>query len=202
MSTLMNAFDKIVSSVTPPESDEKRAEAHAKARAAARPGDWLSLILDHHEGLLSALESIRAGQTAQARHETLRRFERLFAGHSIAEEMVVYPAQSLADEKMSADMGYTEQTAAKMQIAALEVMDPMSEAFLDKLGHLEGAVKHHIHEEEDKRFVQLMERSSPEEVQRVTARYREEYEGYMGQSEETGRGAQTGASEPRSFATY
>jgi hypothetical protein len=199
MSTLMNAFDKIVSSVTPPESEEKRAQAHQKARAAARPGDWLSMILDHHEGLVSVFDEIRACDTPEGRHAGLRKFERLFAGHAIAEEMVVYPAQSLADEKMSADMGYTEQTAAKMQIAALEVMDPMSQPFLDKLGHLEGAVKHHIHEEEDKRFVQLMQRSSPEEVERVTARYREEYERYMGG--EGGRTAQADA-EPRSFSTY
>lgn len=175
MSGIAQAFDKIVSAVTPPESDEKRAEAHAKARARATPGDWLSAILDHHEQLLSLLADIRGSQSPDARHQALRSFERLFAAHAIAEEMVVYPGAAQAGEKASADLGYTEQTAAKMQIAALEVMDPMSEAFLDKLGHLEGAVKHHIHEEEDKRFTELVERLSPEDNARITARYTEEF---------------------------
>jgi hemerythrin superfamily protein len=180
MAGITQAFDKLVSSITPPESEETRAEARAKARAASRAGDWLSMILDHHEQLEAIFDDIRAASTPDARREGLRRFERLFAGHAIAEEMVVYPAAAQAGEKMSADMGYTEQTAAKMQIAALEVMDPMSEAFLDKLGHLEGAVKHHVHEEEAKRFIELHERASPEEIARVTARYSEEFERYMG----------------------
>ena len=45
----MSILDKAIAAVTPPVSDEKRAEAHAKARAAAEPGDWLSQVLDHHE---------------------------------------------------------------------------------------------------------------------------------------------------------
>ena len=44
----MSIIDKVVAAVTPPESEEARAKARAKAEAAARPGDWLSQILDHH----------------------------------------------------------------------------------------------------------------------------------------------------------
>lgn len=41
----MSVIDKIVAAVTPPESEEARADARLKANAAARPGDWLSQVL-------------------------------------------------------------------------------------------------------------------------------------------------------------
>jgi hypothetical protein len=44
----MSILDKVVAAVTPPESEDARKEARAKARGAARPGDWLSMVLDHH----------------------------------------------------------------------------------------------------------------------------------------------------------
>ena len=60
----MSTFDKIVDAVTPPESDEKRAEARAKAREVATPGDWLSLILDHHLKVEAAFAEVRSGSSA------------------------------------------------------------------------------------------------------------------------------------------
>jgi hypothetical protein len=176
----MSLLDKLISSVTPPESDEKRAEARARAKAAANPGDWLAEVITHHEQLEAYLGEVRDAANAQLRLDALARFERLFAAHSIAEEMVLYPAAAQAGEKITANMSYTEQAAAKMQIAALEVMNPMSADFLDKLGHLEGAVRHHMHEEEDKRFIELLENSSPAETRRITVRYREEFARCMG----------------------
>jgi hypothetical protein len=39
-------------------------------------------------------------------------------------------------------------TAAKVQMALLEDVPPKSQAFLDKLEHIRGAVAHHLYEEE------------------------------------------------------
>lgn len=47
----MSILDRAIAAITPPESDEARAEARAKAQAMAKPGDWLSQILDHHRGI-------------------------------------------------------------------------------------------------------------------------------------------------------
>src|ERR1041384_4943605 len=61
--TPMSIVDKVIAAVTPPESDEARAEAREKARAAARPGSWLELALDHHlliEDLVAAVRSASA----------------------------------------------------------------------------------------------------------------------------------------------
>jgi hypothetical protein len=175
----MSILDKAIAAVTPPVSDEKRAEAHAKARAAAEPGDWLSQILDHHEEIDQAFADTKAATTAEARRNAQMRLGALLTGHSMAEEAVIYPALAQAGKQGHANTAYTEQVAAKQQMAALEVMDPMSEDYLDKLGHLEGAVKTHVYQEEGDWFID-MKRDAPVEAQaHATARYKEEAARYF-----------------------
>jgi hypothetical protein len=176
----MSILDKAVAAVTPPVSDEKRAEARARARAAASPGDWLSQILDHHEQIESAFAAVRAASGAEARLQAQKILGTLLTGHSIAEEAVIYPALAHAGKKMHAETAYTQQVAAKMQMAALEHLDPLSEDYLDKLGHLEGAVATHVYEEESDWFLDLKENAPAGDQNRATARYAEEYGRYMG----------------------
>ncbi|MBV9511539.1 MAG: hemerythrin domain-containing protein [Caulobacteraceae bacterium] len=176
----MSLLDKAIAAVTPPVSDDKRAEARAKARAAAEPGDWLSQILDHHEEIDQAFTDTKAATTAEARRNAQKRLGTLLTGHSMAEEAVIYPALAQAGKQGHANTAYTEQVAAKQQMAVLEMMDPMSEHYLDKLGHLEGAVKTHVFQEESDWFVD-MKRDAPAEAQaHATARYREESGRYFG----------------------
>ncbi len=119
----------------------------------------------------------------------------LLTGHAMAEEAVIYPALAQAGKQGHANTAYTEQVAAKQQMAALEVMDPMSEDYLDKLGHLEGAVKTHVYQEESDWFVD-MKRDAPAEAQaRATARYQEEADRYFG----GGRSSSGVPGESRSF---
>src|ERR1700709_2647948 len=131
----MSILDKAIAAVTPPVSDEKRAEAHAKARTAAEPGDWLSQVLDHHEQIDQAFADTKAATTAEERRKAQKRLGGLLSGHSQAEEAVIYPALAQAGKQGHANTAYTEQVAAKQQMAALEVMDPMSEDYLDNLRH-------------------------------------------------------------------
>jgi hemerythrin superfamily protein len=188
----MGLFDKIIDAVTPPESEEKRKEAHDKARAAAQPGDWLSIILDHHEGIESAFADVKAASGGESRKRALERLGTLLNGHSMAEEATVYPAVAQAESKMSAETAYTEQAAAKMQLAALELLDPTSQDFLDKLGHLEGAVLHHVYKEESQWFPDLKRKADQMLQAHVKERYLEEYERYMGGAEgRTGPSAST-----------
>lgn len=175
----MSLFDKAVAAVTPPVSEQKRAEAHANARAVAEPGDWLSQILDHHEEIDAAFAELKAAGGAEARRKALKRLGVLLTGHAMAEEGVIYPALAQAGKQGHANTAYTEQAAAKMQIAALEAMDPMSQDFVDKLGHLEGAVKTHVYQEEGDWFVDLRREAPAEAQARATARYREEYGRYI-----------------------
>jgi hemerythrin superfamily protein len=175
----MSIIDKAIAAVTPPVSDEKRQEARTKARAAAEPGDWLSQILDHHEGIEAAFAEIKQAEDAQSRRAAQKRLAILLTGHSIAEEGVIYPALAHAGKQGHANTAYTEQAAAKMQIAALDYLDPMSQDYLDKLGHLEGAVATHVYQEESDWFLDLKENAPAEDQDVATERYAEEYGRYI-----------------------
>ena len=151
----MSLIDKALGALTPPESDEARAKATQVARAATQGEDWLSVALDHHDEIRAAFEACRAAVEAGSRLAEMRRLAAVLNGHSLAEEVVLYPALAKAGEKAHAGQAYTEQTTAKMQMAELERIDPASDAWFDKLEHIRGAVLHHIYEEENGWFLEL-----------------------------------------------
>jgi hemerythrin superfamily protein len=175
----MSILDKAIAAVTPPVSEEKRQEAHAKARALAEPGDWLSQILDHHEAIDEAFAETQAASTPAGRRAAQKRLGVLLNGHAMAEEAVIYPSLAQAGKQGAANTAYTEQAAAKMQIAALEMLDPLSDDYLDKLGHLQGAVQTHVYQEESEWFPYLKEFAPDEAQAHATARYEEEYDRYI-----------------------
>jgi len=184
----MSIIDKVLGAVTPPESDEKRAEATAKARGAAGDGDWLAMALDHHDLIREAFETCRTAAPGADRVAAMKRLALVLNGHSLAEEVVLYPALAKAGEKAHVGLAYTEQTTAKMQMAELERIDPATQDWLDKLEHIRGAVLHHIFEEEGTWFLELKEKYDDQPF--LTARFAEEYERYVGMS---GRSPSAGA---------
>jgi Hemerythrin HHE cation binding domain len=175
----MSLLDKVISTVTPPESAEKRAEAHRKARSAASAGDWLSMILDHHEQVEQAFADVRAANDPVSRRQAQKQLRVILNGHSIAEEAVVYPALNRIGKHAGAQLAYAQQVSAKMQMAALEHFDPMSQDYVNKLEHFEDSVKHHVYEEEHDWFVDLKKEASPPDQQLLTERYAEEFNRYM-----------------------
>lgn len=181
----MSILDKVVAAVTPPESDEQRAEARTKARNAATDGDWLSLVLDHHGQIEAAFAAVKAAPDASSRLAAQKRLASLLTGHSIAEEAVIYPALVKASEQSHSTKAYTEQSAAKVQMALLEDLDPMSQEYLDKLEHIRGAVAHHVYEEEGNWFVDLKTNLPPADQTKMTFRYRQEFSRYTGDREDT-----------------
>lgn len=176
----MSVIDKALAAITPQPSEEKRTEATQKARAIASPSDWLSLALDHHELIREAFVEGRRAKAASDRRKAMERLALVLNGHSLAEEVVLYPAMAQSGHKTQAGVAYAEQTTAKMQMAELENIAPSSEAWLDKWGHIEGAVLTHMFEEENGWFVHLKKKG--EHQDRLTARYREEYERYVGEA--------------------
>lgn len=176
----MSLIDKVIAAVTPPESDETRMKARTHASAAAKPGDWLALVLQHHVELEEAFALVKAGRSAEERRSAQKDLAVLLTGHVVAEENVLYPALALEHEKGHATMGYTEQAAVKIQMAALEKLAPMSQDYLDKLEHIRGAVAHHMYQEEDGWFLELKEKVSGADEAKLTQRYKEEFERYTG----------------------
>jgi hypothetical protein len=62
----------------------------------------------------------------------------------------------------------------------LENLPPMSQEFLDKLEHIEGAVAHHVYEEEGNWFLDLKSKLSAADQVKLTQRYAEQFSRYMG----------------------
>jgi hypothetical protein len=176
----MSIVNKVIAAVSPPESDKDRAEARAKATAAADLGDWLSLVLDHHIELEDTLTMVEEATNGNVRKAAFKDFAILLTGHAIAEEAVLYPALSANSETGHADMGYSEQAMVKMQMAALEKLDPFSEEFEEKLEHVKDALLRHMYEEEGIWFLDLKGQASLDEQERMTVRYAEEFDRYVG----------------------
>lgn len=176
----MSAIDKIIAAVTPAESDEDRAEARARATDASEPDDWLSLILDHHIELEDALIAVEEAVDLEERTDAFKEFAILLVGHAIAEEVVIYPALSMDASAGHADTGYSEQAVVKMQMGALERLDPLSEEFEDKLEEVKVALQHHMYEEEGNWFLDLKQKATAEDQATMTARYAEEFDRYVG----------------------
>jgi hemerythrin superfamily protein len=192
----MSIIDKAVGAITPPESEEKRAEATRKAREAAGEGDWLALALEHHDLIREAFEVCCQAEAAEDRLMAMKRLALVLNGHSLAEEIVLYPAMAKAGEKGSAGLAYTEQTTAKMQMAELERIAPSTPEWLDKVRHIRGAVLHHMYEEEDHWFIRLKQ-DYPDQAF-LTRRYLEEFKRYTGGAA-SGQGNLLRESESRSW---
>jgi Hemerythrin HHE cation binding domain len=176
----MSIIDKVVAAVTPPESEESRSKARAKARASAGKGDWLAMVLDHHEQVEAAFAAVKRASDPASRITTLKRLATLLTGHSVAEEAALYPALAKVDEKGHAVKAYTEQSAAKLQLGLLQDLPPMSQEFIDKLEHIEGAVAHHVYEEESSWFMDLRSKAPAADQVKLTQRYQEQFARYMG----------------------
>lgn len=144
------------------------------------PGDWLDQILQHHMDIEDAFAEVKAASNAAARTSALKTLGILLTGYAIAEEAVIYPALAKDGEKAHAGLGYDEQAMVKVQMALLEQLEPMSQDFIDKLDHIEGAVAHHVYAEEGNWFLDLKDGASAEEQAMLTKRYAEEYERYVG----------------------
>jgi hypothetical protein len=179
----MSILDEIIAKVTPPESEEDRRDARETARRAAINCEWLGMVLDHHGQIEAAFSEAKRAQGAEARRAAQKQLAELLTGHSMAEEAVIYPHMALHDQKAHATMAYTEQSAATLQMGLLETLDPASGDWLDKLEHIEGAVKHHVYEEEGTWFPDLARAAPAGHNATIARRYREEYERYMGGSQ-------------------
>lgn len=150
-------------------------DATSSARAAAEPGDWLSLALDHHDQIRSCF--LKAAQTPPggARIAALKGLATVLNGHSLAEEVVLYPALAMLRRKQ-ADQAYDEQANAKIEMAKLERLNPAGAEWVEQLQAIQQAVLQHMLEEEGTWFLEL--KASGDAQPKLTARFKEEFERY------------------------
>ena len=176
----MSLIDKVMDAIGPLESEEARQHARDNARQASSPGDWLSLVLDHHEKIEAAFLVVKEAGTEPTQRAALKKLAVLLSGHSLAEEAVLYPALAALDENAHAVRAYAEQSAAKLQLGLLERLIPLTPAYLDKLEEIRAAVAHHVYEEESSWFLTIQRGASAAEQELLSVRYREEFTRYVG----------------------
>jgi hemerythrin superfamily protein len=181
----MSWLDKIGSTVFPLASDEKRAGARREAEQLARDHQWLAQIVAHHKAIEQCFADALAATDVDTRRRAMQELARLNTGHSIAEEVTVYPAlieyNGALGGKVQAALAYEEQQMAKIQQAMLEKLDPMSAEWRAKLDHIKSAVQQHVYEEESNRFADLAKAIPAAESARLSRRYAEEFERYCGE---------------------
>lgn len=174
----MSLLDKIAAAVTPMASEEKRAEARSQAEGLAKGDDWLGQILSHHRQIESAFDRALNAGGAEGRRTAAGELAAILMAHANAEEAVIYPALVNGSSKTHATLAYEEQAAAKINMAILENLDPMSQEWRDKLEHIQGAVLQHVYQEESSWFPDVV-RNTPAEQQRLlTERYAREFGRY------------------------
>ena len=183
----MSLFDKIASTIMPPESEEDRAEARRKIEALAAGNDFIGDIVAHHRQIEQLFVRGRAATDAPGRTAAMKELATFLTGHAQAEEVAIYPMIADEDSKRHAATAYQEQVMTKIELAKLELLDPMSQEWRDKLEHIEGAVRHHIYEEEGTWFPELVKGATPQMRAHVSKRFREEFARYIGREGSEGR---------------
>lgn len=175
----MSILDKFVAALIPPESEEAHRTTHARARMAAGDSDWLEQILDHHEQIEAAFETLQSAETVISRRVAEQHLAVLLTAHTNAEEAVIYPALVLFGHRAQGRSSYAEHAQAKTDLAQLEYLDPMSKAYERTLEHLRRSVAHHMYEEEYGRLLDL-KRLTPGAQARLAQRYAEEFQRFCG----------------------
>ena len=185
----MGLLDKVMARVTPEPSDNDIAAARAQLRASTSGAAWLRQVCDHHDQIDAAFAAVRGARVAAEQRAAQKRLAVLLNGHALAEEAVLYPAMALSDQKSHANTAYAQQSMAKVQLAALERLKPLSADYTDKLQQLWAAVVHHVYEEETEWYPRLRDACDTEAHARLAKRYREEATAYLGAELPEGRSA-------------
>ncbi|MFW5634213.1 MAG: hemerythrin domain-containing protein [Erythrobacter sp.] len=176
----MSFLDRIAAKVTPAASKDDRAEARRKVKRMTSGEPWLAMIVEQHERIERHFDEARNARDAKGRVDAMRALEKELTGHATAEEAIVYPVVSEDSGKTHAGMAYEEHAMTKINLAKLERIDPDSREWMEKLDHIEGAVRQHIYQEESSWLPDLVEKTSPRDKEVINRRFTEEYERYMG----------------------
>ena len=172
----MNFFDRLAAALTPEASDEDRVRARTQAQALANDDDWLSRVLEQHQQIETLFIEAAMAEPGGDRLMAMKNLAQLLTAHSMAEEVVLFPAIARSGEKGDATMAYEEQSMTKVEMAALEQLDPESDEWTEKLETIRRAVAHHVYEEESDWFPRLHHTVSESEAEMLSMRFDEEFD--------------------------
>ncbi|UYV15759.1 hemerythrin domain-containing protein [Porphyrobacter sp. ULC335] len=171
----MSFLDRIASALAPAASEEKRMEAREQLEQMAVNEPFAEQILAQHRQIESLFAQARDenGPHAQA---TIEELALLLNGHAMAEEAVIYPEISDHSSKAHAGMAYEEHAMTKVQLAALQKMQPGTQEWREKLDHIESAVQQHVYQEESSWLPDVIRYAPAEARQRMSLNFREYFD--------------------------
>jgi erythromycin esterase-like protein len=159
------------------DAERKPAKSHDRGnpRDGAGAADWHSLALLHHDQIRAAFMRALNAPPGGSRLAALKGLAVLLNGHSLAEEIVLYPVLASQAARAASTL-YQEQSGAKVEMAMLEQLDPLADDWANKIAEIKAAVEEHMREEEERWFTQI--KASGANQAKLTARYREEFDRY------------------------
>ena len=176
----MTLLDRMMAAVTPMPSPEQRELARRTALGRAGGCAWLSHVMRQHAAIEDALHAVARAHDPAHRRRALRWLATLLTGHSLAEQAVLYPAIVDDRRRAHAVCAYADESNVKMELAALERIDPAAPDFVDKLELLRADLMQHLVEEEATWYPPLCRNLDEAQHERLSARFLDEFRRYMG----------------------
>jgi hemerythrin superfamily protein len=171
----MSFLDRIATALAPTASAEDRAEARRQLETLAAGEPFAEEILRHHRRIETLFEQARSAPPAD-QQAVVRELALLLNGHAMAEEAVIYPEVSEHSGKTHAGMAFEEHAMTKVQLAALQKLEPSTQEWHEKLDHIESAVQQHVYQEESSWLPDVIRSAPPSERQRMSAEFRDHFD--------------------------
>lgn len=171
----MSFLDRIAAALAPAASDEQRMEARAQLEKLAVNEPFAADVIAQHRQIEALFAQARqdSGAGSQA---IIHDLSVLLNVHSMAEEAVVYPEVSEHSGKAHAGMAYEEHAMTKVQLAALQKLQPGSQEWHEKLDHIESAVQQHVYQEESSWLPDVIRYAPIDARQRISREFRDYFD--------------------------
>ena len=131
-------------------------------------GDLVDQLLQQHEMVRRAINSVARTTTAESRQEAFDTLRELLARHETAEEMVVRPlTRDIDNGETVAEARMAEENESKDVLKELENLDIASVEFARMFEQFAGAVLTHAQAEEKTEFPLLRQQLEPEQLARA-----------------------------------
>ena len=169
----MSFLDRIASALTPAASDEQRRETRAAFEEMAVGEPFAEEILAQHRRIEALFAEAREASSGSGADALILELSELLYAHSMAEEAVIYPEVSENSSKAHAGMAYEEHAMTKVQLAALQKLQPGTRDWHEKLDHIESAVQQHVHQEEGSWLPDVIRYAPLEVRQKMSVDFRE-----------------------------
>lgn len=154
------------------------ASAPAFGQAPSQPGGWFQMVLDHHREVEGLFQQMERAPDASRRATVLQRIARALTGHSIAEEVALYPMVAIVGLGNRSDELYREQSMAKVALARMDVMPKNGDTFRREFDRFRRDIAEHVADEERTIYPELRRRATREQNRKMTIDFEREFQRY------------------------